>query len=55
MYVLLVIFSGLTFFKDEPILSTSTYTQEFRSKDRCLVAQKWVLENTDAKVACFHK
>jgi hypothetical protein len=55
MWVLIIVFSGLSFFNDEPIMSVSTHTQEFRSQRKCVAAQEWVLEKTDAQAACFKK
>ena len=55
MWILIIVFSSLSFLKDEPIMSVSSYSQEFRNQDRCIAAQQWVATETDAKAACFKK
>ena len=55
MYVLIIVFSSLAFVQDEPLFSVNIDRIQFHNKARCHEAQKWVLENTDAKAQCFKK
>ena len=55
MYVLIVVFSILAFVQDEPLFSVQVDNLQFHNKARCEAAREWVLDNTDAKAACFKK
>lgn len=55
MYILIIIFSSLSFVQDEPLFSISVERLEFRSKDRCILAQEWISKSTDANSKCFKK
>jgi hypothetical protein len=55
MYVLIIIFSSLSFVMDEPLFSISVDNLQFHNKARCVAAQEWVLKNTEAKAHCFKK
>ena len=55
MWILIVVFSGLSFVQDEPLLAESTYSIVFHNERRCVAAQEWLTKNTDSKAKCFKK
>ena len=42
MWILIVVFSGLSFVQDEPLLAESTYSIVFHNERRCVAAQEWL-------------